>query len=306
MRTAANGLRRIGIGGFACGNVSGTLTRRYHSDTCGATKPPLGRVNTIAKSERALSLMNLIPAFASNQYPGTVDPTGFKFITRFRLDPFPVWTYSIDGSSNPKKIFMVHGSNATVCRWRVFSAFAERDIRLEIRPLAAFVDHHHLQQQNGPFHGGFDEADGIVSIKPYNDLPAIYLGHNGTGVTATGYWYKNFELAIEQERGFDFNEDLFQPFEIEFDLAKPADLIVSTQAVLLRPPQSSKVKIRRRQQSLISAKLATDLERQLVLAADQFIVKRGSGNTVIAGYPWFSDSGRDTMIRSPAADARDK
>ena len=290
-------LETNGIGGFACGTVAGALSRRYHSLLTSATKPPLGRINTIAKLEEMLSVDGTAYELSANQYPGMVFPTGFRFIRGFRLEPFPTWTYEVGGIELEKKIFMVHGSNVTVCRWRVINAASQRHIRLEVRPLVGFVDYHHLQHHDGLFHGGFDEDEGLVTMQPYKDLPPLYLAHNGTSVTATGYWYKNFELAIERERGFDFEADLFQPFVIDFDLTNPADLIFSMEpqsAASAAKLESSE--IRRRQKLVELAKPTNDLERQLVLAADQFIVKRGSGNTVIAGYPWFSDWGRDTMI----------
>jgi len=295
--SAREWLETNGIGGFACGTVAGALTRRYHSLLTAATKPPLGRIGNIAKVEETITINGTAYQLSSNQYPGAVDPTGFQFISSFRLDPFPIWTYEIDGVELEKKIFMVYGGNTIVCRWRVVDLPAGREIRLQVRPLAAFVDYHHLQHENAAFNGGFEQNGSVITLKPSGGMPTVYFGHNGTDVETTGYWYKNFELAIEKERGFDFTADLFQPFAIDFDLAAVADLIISTDNV--SAASASKLEsseIRRRQKLIDAAKVSTDFERQLVVAADQFIVKRGTGNTVIAGYPWFSDWGRDTMI----------
>ncbi|HEY2866298.1 MAG TPA: glycogen debranching enzyme N-terminal domain-containing protein, partial [Pyrinomonadaceae bacterium] len=90
-------LETNGIGGFACGTVAGALTRRYHAILTAATKPPLGRLNTVAKLEETLTIDGTAYELSSNQYPGTVHPTGFEFIRSFRLDPFPIWTYEVDG-----------------------------------------------------------------------------------------------------------------------------------------------------------------------------------------------------------------
>ena len=191
---------------------------------------------------------------------------------------------------------MVNGSNTTVCRWRLINAFSG-DLRLKVRPLAAFVDYHHLPHENDAFNGGFEQADGVVTFKPYKDVSGVFIGHNGLGVETTGYWYKDFELAIEKERGFDFRADLFQPFAIQFDLTNTADMVVSTEPVSAASAAKLESGEIRRRQKLVDGVSPTDgLEKQLILAADQFIVKRGNGNTVIAGYPWFSDWGRDTMI----------
>ena len=113
----------------------------------------------------------------------------------------------------------------------------------------------------------------------------------------TGFWYRNFELAIEQERGFDFHEDLFQPFALKFDLSDAAIVIASTEKQnISNAGKLEKAEIARRENLIKSAGAATDFHKELVLAADQYVVARGEGKTVIAGYPWFSDWGRDTMI----------
>jgi predicted glycogen debranching enzyme len=137
-------------------------------------------------------------------------------------------------------------------------------------------------------------------MQPYSELRAIYLGHNATVVKKTGHWYHDFEYAIERERGFEFTEDLFQPFELTFDLSEPATVIVSTEKVEAQTADKlERSEIKRRQKLVSTADTESEFTSQLVLAADQFIVSRGGGNTIIAGYPWFSDWGRDTMISLP-------
>jgi predicted glycogen debranching enzyme len=131
-------------------------------------------------------------------------------------------------------------------------------------------------------------------------MPEIYFGNNAVDVDTTGYWYRNFELSIERERGFDFETDLFQPFALKFDLTKPADMIISTEQVASSSAAKiERSEVRRRRRLVEKSGAKDEFEQQLVRAADQFIVQRGSGSTVIAGYPWFSDWGRDTMIALP-------
>jgi predicted glycogen debranching enzyme len=137
-------------------------------------------------------------------------------------------------------------------------------------------------------------------MQPSDQFPAIFFNHNAARPAASGHWYRNFEYAVERERGFDFTEDLFQPFILDFDLAKPAVLILSTEPVQAKNADKLERAERKRRRKLIEdAGTQGDLDPQLALAADQFIVARGSGQTVIAGYPWFSDWGRDTMIALP-------
>jgi len=194
---------------------------------------------------------------------------------------------------------MVAGENTTVCRWTLLAngEHAIDELSLEVRPLISFVDYHHLQHEDASFSTGFESRLNVVAVQPYSDMPEVFFIHNGASVNKTGYWYKNFEYAIEKERGFDYAEDLFQPFAITFKLTAPATVVVSTErSAVVDDTVLEKNEVKRRATLVAQAGAVDDFTKQLVLAADQFIAKRGDGETVIAGYPWFSDWGRDTMI----------
>lgn len=297
--TSREWLETNGIGGFASGTISGANTRRYHGLLTAATQPPLGRVTMLSKFEETLFINGSRYELSSNRFPGGVFPEGYKYLTGFRLDPFPFWTYEIDKIVLEKRVFMPHGSNATVCRWSAIKG-QNSEIALELRPLLSFVDYHHLQHKNGDFDVDFLASNNVVSIQPYDNLPELFFNHNASSVERSGYWYNDFEYAIEQERGFDFREDLFQPFVLKFDLAKPAAVIVSTEQVRISDAgKQEKNEIKRRKSLIKQSGVKGNFAEQLVLAADRFIVNRGLGQTIIAGYPWFSDWGRDTMIALP-------
>jgi predicted glycogen debranching enzyme len=293
--TSREWLETNGIGGFASGTISGANSRRYHAILTAATRPPLGRLTTLSKFEETLVVSGVRYELSSNRFPGRIHPTGFENMTEFRLDPFPIWTYEIDGFKLEKRVFMVHGSNTTVCRWSI--AKTKQAVQLEVRPLLAFVDYHHLQHENGEFETSFQTDGSVVAVRPYAEMPQLTFSHNGAEIERTGYWYKNFQYSIEKERGFEHSEDLYQPFVMEFDLKRTADVIISTEdGVPQDAAKLEKEEVKRRKTLVKQAKLKGEFPNQLVLAADQFIVKRGEGHTVIAGYPWFSDWGRDTMI----------
>jgi predicted glycogen debranching enzyme len=297
--TSREWLETNGIGGYAMGTVSGANTRRYHSLLTAATKPPLGRIRTVSKIDETLVLGSERFEISSNQFPGTVNPEGYKFLTEFRLDPFPIWTFQIDDIVLEKKLFMVYGSNTTVCRWRLRGK-TSGDASLEIRPLLSFVDYHHLQHEDAPFDSEFSVEDGFISVQPCADMPSVHFAHNADGVEKAGYWYRDFEYAIERERGFDFHEDLFQPFMLKFDLAESADLLISTEFVDAKDTSKlERAETKRRKGLTSKTGKENDFVSQLVLAADQFIVARGDGQTIIAGYPWVTDWGRDTFIALP-------
>ena len=291
-------LETNGIGGFAMGTVAGAGTRRYHSLLTAAMRPPLGRVRTVAKFEEKLIINGKEYELSSNQYPGSVYPTGFELISEFRLDPFPIWRYEVDDVVIERKLFMVHGSNSTVCRWSV--AAGKASVKLEVRPLLAFTDYHHLQHENSALDVSYEESDGSVSIQPYQDQPRIFIAHNAASVVKRGDWYRNFEYAIERERGFEYQEDLFQPFVMTFDLTNAAAIVLSTENVSVKDADKlEREEIKRRKKLISNIGSNDEFLLQLIVAADQFLVKRGDGQTVIAGYPWFSDWGRDTMIALP-------
>jgi glycogen debranching enzyme, archaeal type, putative len=299
--SAREWLETNGIGGFACGTVSGANTRRYHGLLTAATRPPLGRVTMLSKFEETLRINGKNFELSSNQYPNAIYPRGFQYLKNFRLAPFPIWTYEVEGIELEKSVFMVHGENTTVCRWSLVGGRVDSaSIEIELKPLLSFTDYHAMQSENDELNRDFEAAENLVVVKPYAEMPALYFAHNAARTEKSGFWYRNFEYAIEKERGFDFHEDLFQPFVLRFELERSAVVVVSLEKHDWREAEEfEKREIERREELVRRAKAEDDFTRQMVLAADQFIVSRGDGNTVIAGYPWFSDWGRDTMIALP-------
>ncbi|MDQ3321820.1 MAG: amylo-alpha-1,6-glucosidase [Acidobacteriota bacterium] len=295
-------LETNGIGGYASGTISGANTRRYHGLLTAAARPPLGRVTMLSKFEETLFIDGKSYALSANQYPNAVYPKGFQYIKSFRLDPFPVWIFEIEGIEIEKSIFMVDGQNTVSCQWSVVSRRLAEDkqkpkIVIELRPLLSFSDYHHLRRENSDFDSHYEIEKNLIIVKPDARMPTLYFAHNAANLENTGVWYRNFEYAIEKERGFDFREDLFQPFALRFDLSEAAIVIASTEKQNFS--DSSKFRqseIDRRGKLVKQADAKDDFTKQLVLAADRFIVSRGAGKTIIAGYPWFSDWGRDTMI----------
>lgn len=297
MSAALEWLETNGIGGFSSGTVSGINSRRYHGLLVAASKPPVARVVLVSKFEETLVVAGRRFDLSANRYPGEFFPKGFLHLDSFRLDPFPVWEYEIDGIRLERSLFMPHGRNATFVRWRLLDS---ADARLEVRPLLAFRDFHHLGGKAGTLDRR-DDPYGCVRIGAAGDeLPDIFLSHNGSSFAETGEWYRNFEYEAEAERGFDCHEDLFQPFVLGFGLDDTATVATGTEPVDWREASVLAAAERERRQTLLETAGALDAtEEALILAADQFIVSRGSGRTVIAGYPWFSDWGRDTMIGLP-------
>jgi predicted glycogen debranching enzyme len=235
-----------------------------------------------------------------NRYPGAVHPQGYQFLKEFRRDPFPVFTYEVAGLELEKRVFMPQGENTTVVEYELRGAAP--DCTLEIRPLIAFRDYHSLTHRNDGLNSTVEMAEGRATVAPYPGLPPLHFAHDAVDLHATGDWYYGFEYDVERERGLDFQEDLFNPFVARFDLGRrpSATIIASTEIRdASQAPSMRRAEIDRRAQVVAALPSTDPLVQDLVAAADQFIVKRGDLKTIIAGYPWFGDWGRDTMIALP-------
>jgi predicted glycogen debranching enzyme len=276
------------IGGFACATIAGANTRRYHGLLTAAIKPPVVRYLLLSKLEETLVIGSERFDLSSNLYPGCTHPVGYKYLSGFRLDPFPVFTFEAGGVKIEKRIYLVPGENTLVAEYQTDAP----DGRLELRPLIAFRGYHELTHSNPALNSTLAEGEGIVSLQPYADLPRLYFAHSAKAFRREGNWYFNFEYPIERERGLEYHEDLFCPFTLEYDLTPRQGAIVIVSTNLYASKDSTLLKEKRILKTTPSGPQLSD-------PASQFIVTRGNSRTIIAGYPWFTDWGRDTMIGLP-------
>lgn len=292
-------LETNGLGGFASSTVTGIHTRRYHGLLIAATRPPVGRMLLLSKFEETLIVDGHRFELSANQYPGAIYPRGFVWLKQFRLDPFPVFVYAAGGIEITKRVFMVHGENTTVVEYQMGTPDAAGECFLELRPLIAFRDYHSTTHRNDALNPAVRCAPGLATVAPHAGLPDLNFGHNAETLEPSGVWYFNFEYAEEQARGLDSREDLFNPFVLRFRLlhSTPAAVIASTQIRRASAAASlGQREIERRNIVVAGSASGEPWLRQLTAAADQFIVQRGEWNSIIAGYHWFTDWGRDTMI----------
>jgi predicted glycogen debranching enzyme len=295
-------LETDGLGGYAMGTVAGTHTRRYHGLLVAALHPPTARHLLLSRLEESVvGPDGAETALATNQYPGTLHPQGFQQLTGFRLDPFPTWAFRVGEVEVTRRVFMVRGCSAVVVRYG-----ASRPVRLRIRPFLAFREHHALVRENAAIDARVREvachgARALV-VRPYRGLPELVLHHSGGRFTADGAWHRDTEYLAELERGLEFREDLWRMGTIALDVHPGTDaFVVATtgawNAVTTEAVDAIEATERRRR---AGPRIADPLAALLHRAADQFLVTREDGSpTVIAGYPWFTDWGRDTMIALP-------
>ncbi len=311
-------LETNGLGGFASSTITGLNTRRYHGLLIAATKPPVGRIVMLSKLEETLIVDGRRYDLSANHYTSVIHPQGYKYQTGFRLDPFPIFTYEVEGITIEKSVFMLHGENTTVVRYsfQVRSVESSRAndvaasliphpsslILFELRPLIAFRDYHSLMHENDAINSHVQADEALLTIKPYDDLPALYFAHDSGELDAASFWYRSFEYGKERARGFDSTEDLFSPFALKFNLDHDSSvsIIASTERrEISRANGYAQAEIERRRKIIERSPGNDELTTALTAAADQYIVARGKEKTVIAGYHWFSDWGRDTMIALP-------
>src|SRR5581483_10538769 len=271
--------------------------RRYHGLLVAATSPPVGRVVLLSKIDERINGIDL----GANQFPGTIHPRGFEHLVSFEQHLFPRFEYAAGGVRLRKTIAAIHGENTTVILYEVLEA--NGDVQLELRPFIASRDYHSLVHANDGVHRETRFDDGVFALQPYDGLPTLFLSAPRARFDAAPDWYFRFEYAIEQERGLDAHEDLFTPGTLTRVLRKGDVLAVI--ASISDPRGRDGIALfeseRRRREMLVkSVGIKGRLGQTLALAADQFIVRRGTDRrTIIAGYHWFTDWGRDTMIALP-------
>lgn len=292
-------LETNGVGGYSSGSVAGSNTRRYHGILVAATQPPVGRMVVLSKLEETLVVKDKRFELSSNQYPGTVYPQGFQYLRSFERDLFPQFVYEAGGVELRKTIAGIHGENTVVIVFEVLKAKGK--LKLELMPLASCKDFHSEARANDSIYRNYLFDEGVFQTMNYEACPEIFVSVPGSSFVDAKSWYYNYEHAIEQQRGLDYKEDLFTHghFEVELKEGDKLAVIVSTEDPRGRDGLQLVEKERTRREALSKPFAFHDGLRRLSLAADQFIVKRGDLNTIIAGYHWFSDWGRDTMISLP-------
>lgn len=292
-------LETNGIGGYASGTVSGAHTRRYHGLLVAATHPPVGRMVLVSKLDETVVENEKRTELGTNQYPGAIHPQGYQYLTGFERDFFPVLYYAVGNIHLKKTIAAIHGENTTVILYEVMDA--PTAFTLELMPLYSSRDFHALSRANDRIGQQYLFEDGIFQTVNYHGCPEFFIAVPGAQFSEQKDWYYNFEYREEQNRGLDFQEDLYTHGKFLIDLEKGSNVavIVSTESPSGRDGFKLFKQEHRRREKLIHNFSSNENLKRLVLAADQFVVKRAKLSTIIAGYHWFSDWGRDTMISLP-------
>lgn len=303
-----------GIGGYAFGTIAGFQTRCYHGLLVAALQPPLGRTLLVAKlDETARYASQEFPLFTNRWADGTVTPEGYRNIERFHLEgTTPVWTFALADALLEKRVFMQAGANTTYVLYRLVRATAP--LGLSIKVITDYSEEHCVTAgRTEPMR--VTPVERGMQVSASEDATPFYVLSDSAAATPAGDWYRNFDLAVERTRGLPDRTDHFFAGELRATISPGESLTVvaSTDAKASLAGEAALSKRQSETRSLLNrffwanagtAEVPPQAVQQLALAADQFVVARpidGSpdAKTILAGYPWFSDWGRDTMVALP-------
>ena len=292
MNHEAEWLEADGLGGFASGTVGGIRTRRYHALLLVARTPPTGRMVLVNGFDAWVRTGGRRFAISSQLYaPGVVEPDGGKRLADFVADPWPRWTFDCGGVLVDQEVLVPQGAAAAAVSWRLREPAPAAE--LTVRPFLSGRDYHALHRENPSFRFEPEGRGPWRVFRPYLDVPAVVTFANGVYVQDP-LWYRNFFYPRERERGLDALEDLASPGTWRWDLqrgeaiwilaAEGQELPAGSPAACLGIFRGAEQRRRRA--------LGGEGRR----AADSYLVRRDGGRTIVAGYPWFTDWGRDTFI----------
>ena len=309
------------LGGYACGTVAGANTRRYHAFLMASLVPPVQRTLLVAKVDVGVEYRGHRYQLTPNEFEGgAIDPHGYVHIESFDVvDGIPTWRYALADALLEQQVFMARGRNASYLRIELKRAGAPA--RIELKPLVSYRGQHEHGRGARAFTVQPDAAS--CRVRAFEGARVFRLGIDAGRYTPINEWYWNFRHREEAARGLDALEDLFVPGLFSAELApgeartfvasleEPAAADPTLPAEPALPPAEpplpaaatllEALRAHARQLKAALPKSAPEWIRALALAADQFLVRRGAANSVsvIAGYPWFEDWGRDAMISLP-------
>ena len=318
-----------GLGGYAFGTVAGATTRSYHGLLVAAVQPPTDRRVLVTKVDEVVTLADgEAIALGVNEWAGgAIAPEGYRRLVGFTLDAgIPCWTYQLpDGSTLVKHVWMEYGQNLTYARYRYVGAGApDGNVTLTLTPFCLDREHHSVTRGSESWRFDVRPSTSACAIQATPDaLTYQLIASEAATFVECSEWYWNVYHRAERERGLPDTEDVFVPghFAVTLSAGQQATLALWAGADL---PQAMSALGGASHEATVEAAYQRELTRrdallqragdrvwnvpsftQLTLAADQFIVSRADpvtnqpGSTVIAGYPWFTDWGRDTMIALP-------
>jgi len=302
-------LEANGRGGYASSTLLNCHTRKYHALLAASLTKPAGRYVLLSKLEETFASEGRTTPLFCHRFPGCFSPAELPPLRSFRWDPGPVFEYGDGGFSLRKEILLVFEEDQVLVRYEVLEGPPGGS--LIIRPFLAFRGIHALARQNGLLQARPHLMDDGLSIQPYDGMPTIFIQMSASSrFDPSPGWYFDFEYERERERGYEWREDLFTPGEWTVPLERGKPVFFSASLHLCRRNLTGlwTAESKRRRSEAASDRPFLDrcepedrpAVQSLLRAGRQFLVRTPSGRAaVIAGYPWFTDWGRDALISLP-------
>ncbi len=289
-------LEADGLGGFACGTVAGARTRRYHGWYIPAIPPPRRRWMLVAGAEEFVLRDGQESGISTQIYRNAVFPEGDTHLARFALSPFPVWTYQASDWEVERSLCLARDRSVTIVR---YVNRGSTEIGLRLRPLLRFRASGELQRETAELDASVEVRGEVSWVRPVPFLPRLYLRGVGLSAEADPLWYRDFFYSLDRERGYDALEDLWSPLVWTGTLAPGAEayLLFSLDEVAADPGHLLEAERRRRD---VFARTGDPVLDEMARRAEVFLVEGNyRDGTILAGFPWFADWGRDSMIAAP-------
>lgn len=292
-------LETNGLGGYASSTVVGCHTRKYHGLLVARLADPPGKFVLLSKVEDSIAIEETEQFLTAHRYPGVLFPKAGLAVQTYSNEVCPTFLYDLNSVKVTKEIMLVHGHNTVMLRYTAKGDAS--GVILRVKPLLAYRDFHQLTRENLSLRvRTFPSYQGFV-MSPYAGLPSFFMQCNGNfQFFPAPVWYQNFEYEEEHRRGFEHLEDLFCPgmFEIALEAGQSVTLSASTEEQKDLAGTWRDEFERRKAEA--KQRTGTDFQKALKRAAGQFVVTRpDSRKSITAGYHWFLEWGRDTMISLP-------
>lgn len=297
-----------GLGSYAGAAISGANTRRYHGLFVGSLNPPVQRLVFFSRLDERVSTrgQNGVLELGCNIWrSGAVAPQGHKHLLAFAAAPVPTFCYQLPEGKLIKQVLMKDGEQHVYIGYSYVSDLAESEITLDLSVLLNYRDFHSQTRGSDDWHFSQEkQAPGSVKITAFNGAEPFFLSGSKGEYQVDSSWYRDYFLPREYERGLADSEDCLRTGRFLVKLKAGESFTIAAGLSLLSEVPSIQELVKQvaaRQHSLLEKAAVLDkppVVQRLVLAADQFLARRKStgGFTIVAGYPWFSDWGRDSMI----------
>ena len=293
------------LGAYASSTVVGCNTRRYHGLLVAATTPPVGRAVMLSNVHEQLIASGTTYELSTFEFADTFSPRGLVHLAEFRNDVAPTFVYRADGLELVKQVVLSEDTNALAVRYTLRGGSAT----LRLLPLVALRDFHHLRKVYQPHQMTFENAPEGVVVQDRNQAgAALHLTSARATFHADAQWWYRFCYRSDIARGQDGFEDLYTPgaFVCELEDGQTCQLGAGLdEPIAIDIPTT--LQRRRERLAELAASVgpgADETTRRLAVATDAFVVNRRFGaapasRTILAGYHWFADWGRDAMVALP-------